>query len=80
MEGRREAPPLVRCRACANPLWWDMTPVPGLAPGWYCSACKHPPERYRNTAAAAPLCPEGCPSAIVETTADGSRRFICHRS
>ncbi|WP_192938989.1 hypothetical protein [Streptomyces cinnamoneus] len=31
MDTGREVPPFVRCRVCANPLWWDVTPVPGLA-------------------------------------------------
>ncbi|PHQ53122.1 hypothetical protein BLA24_01870 [Streptomyces cinnamoneus] len=64
---------------CANPLWWDVTPVPGLAAGWYCSTCRHPPERCRNAAAAPPVCPEGCASSIVETASGGARKFICHR-
>ncbi|MFI9723761.1 hypothetical protein ACIHFE_29570 [Streptomyces sp. NPDC052396] len=79
MDSGREAPPLVRCRVCANPLWWDMTPVPALAPGWYCSTCRHPPERYRNPAAVAPQCPQGCASSITEVGPDGLRKFICHR-
>ncbi|MEV4439811.1 hypothetical protein AB0K09_12445 [Streptomyces sp. NPDC049577] len=79
MSANREPPPLVRCRACGHPLWWDVTPVPGLAPGWYCSTCRHPPERCRNAAAAAPVCPEGCASSVIEIGSQGALTFICHR-
>ncbi|MEU4212068.1 hypothetical protein AB0F13_19015 [Streptomyces sp. NPDC026206] len=54
--------------------------MPALAPGWYCSACRHPPERCRNAAAAAPVCPEGCSSSIVESGPGGARTFACHRN
>lgn len=81
METGHDAPPVVCCRVCANPLWWDVTPVPGLAPGWYCSTCRHPPERFLNSVGAPPVCPEGCASSIVEAgSAGGARKFLCHRS